>query len=93
MCVLSHVRLFATPGTLARQAPLSIGFPRQEYWSGFRFPSPGDLLDPQTEPKCPVLAGRFFTTAPSGKSLATVKLINFTPEESVNKFKDIKFYE
>ena len=50
----------------AFQAPLSIGFPRQEYWSGLPFPSPEDLPDPRIEPECPALAGRFFTTAPSG---------------------------
>ena len=43
-----------TPWTVARQAPLSMGFPRQEYWSGFPFPSPGDLPDPGTEPTSPV---------------------------------------
>ena len=43
MYVLSHVQLFVTPWTVARQAPLSMGFPRQEYWSGLPFPSPGDL--------------------------------------------------
>ena len=43
---LSHVRLFATRWTVAHQAPLSLGFPRQEYWSGLSFPFPGDLLDP-----------------------------------------------
>ena len=42
---LSRVRLFATPWTVAHQAPLSMGFPRQEYWSGFPFPSPGHLPD------------------------------------------------
>ena len=42
---LSHVRLFATPWTVAHQAPLPMGFPRQEYWSGFPFPSPGHLPD------------------------------------------------
>ena len=41
---------FATPWTLAHQAPLSMGFPRQEYWSGLLFPSPGDLSDPGIEP-------------------------------------------
>ena len=40
---LSHIWLFATPRTVARQAPLSLGFPSQEYWSGLPFPSPGDL--------------------------------------------------
>ena len=44
-----------------------MGFPRQEYWSGFLFPSPGDLLDPGIEPVFPALAGRFFTTEPPGK--------------------------
>ena len=53
----------ATPWTVARQTPLSMGFSRQEYWSGLPFPSPGDLPDPEIEPESPVppaLAGRFF---------------------------------
>ena len=49
--------LFATPRTVAHQAPLSMGFPRQEYWSGLPFPSQGDLPDPGIEPTCPALAG------------------------------------
>ena len=61
-CVLSRVRLFATLWTVARQAPLSMGFPRQEYWGGIPFPSPGDLPDPGIELTAPALAGRFFTT-------------------------------
>ena len=48
--LLSHVRLFATPWTIAYQAPLSMGFSRQEYWSGLPFPSPGDLPDLGIEP-------------------------------------------
>ena len=52
---LSHVRLFVTPWSVAHQAPLSMGFSRQEYWSGLPFPSPGDLPDPGTEPGSPVL--------------------------------------
>ena len=44
-----------------------MGFPRQEHWSGFPFPSPGDLPDPGIEPVFPALAGRFFTTKPAGK--------------------------
>ena len=44
-----------------------MGFPRQEYWSGLLFPSPGDLPDPGIEPATPVLAGGFFTTEPPGK--------------------------
>ena len=50
---LSRVRLFATPWTVARQASLSMGFSRQEYWSGLPFPSPGDLPNPGMEPGSP----------------------------------------
>ena len=57
-----------TPWTVTRQASLSTGFPRQEYWSGLLFPFPGDHLDPVIEPMSPALAGRFFTTEPLGKS-------------------------
>ena len=53
---------FAMPQIVARQAPLSIGFPRQEYWSQLPFPSPGDLPDPGIKPSSPTLAGGFFTT-------------------------------
>ena len=63
----SHVQFFET---VARQAPLSMGFSRQEYWSGLPFPSPGGLPNPETEPTSPVapeLAGGFFTTEPPGK--------------------------
>ena len=62
---LSHAQLFVTPWTVASQAPLSMGFPRQEYWNGLPFPSPGDLPDPgivPESPASPALAGRFFTT-------------------------------
>ena len=61
---------FATLWTVAFQAPLSMGFPRQEYWSGLSFPYPGDLSDPGIEPAsqvAPALAGKFFTTGPPGK--------------------------
>ena len=60
---LSHVYLFVTPWTVAHQAPLSVGFHRQEYWSGLPFPSPGDLPDPGIEPSSPA----FFTTEIPGK--------------------------
>ena len=56
-----------TPWTVAGQAPLPMEFPRQEYWSGLPFPSPGDLSKPGIEPvslTSPALAGRFFTTEP-----------------------------
>ena len=49
--LLSHVQLFATPWTVAYQASLSMGFSRQEHWSGLPFPSPGDLPNPGIEPK------------------------------------------
>ena len=52
----SRVRLCATPWTVARQAPLSLGFSRQEYWSGLPFPPPGDLPDPGIEPLFPASA-------------------------------------
>ena len=51
----SHVRLFATPWTVAHQAPQSMEFSRQEYWSGLSFPSPGDLSDPGIKPRSPSL--------------------------------------
>ena len=55
MKLLSRVRPFATPWTVAYQAPQSMEFSRQEYWSGLPFPSPGDLPDPGTEPGSPAL--------------------------------------
>ena len=51
----SRIRLFVTPWTVARRAPLSMGFSRQAYWSGWPFPSPGDLPDPGIEPAAPEL--------------------------------------
>ena len=59
--MLSRVRLFVTPWTIDPQAPLSMNFSRQEYWSGLPFSSPGDLPDPGIEPDSPALAGGFFT--------------------------------
>ena len=58
---------FAAPWTVAHQAPLSMGFPRQENWDGLPLPSPGDLPDSGIEPTSPALADRFFTTEPPGK--------------------------
>ena len=68
---------FVTPWTVAYQALLSMGFPRQEYWSGLPFPSPGDLPDPGSEPACSYLAGRFFTTELLGNPLVKTLLSKF----------------
>ena len=57
------------------QAPLSMGFSRQEFWSGLPCPPPGDLSDPGIELRSPALADRFFTAEPSGKPLASVEII------------------
>ena len=56
-----------TPWTAVYQAPLFMGFPRQEYWSGLPLPSPGDLPNPGIEPTSPAFAGRFLTKEPPGK--------------------------
>ena len=61
--VLSHARLFATPWTVARQAPLSRKFCRKEKWRGLPFPTPGDLPDPRIKLLSLALAGKFFTTS------------------------------
>ena len=67
-CVLSRIRLSVTPWNVARQAPLSMEFSRQEYWSELPFPLPGDLPNPGIKPMSPVsplLADRFFTSLAS----------------------------
>ena len=61
----------ATPWTVAPQAPLSMVFPRQEYWSGLPFPPPEDLPDPGIEPMSPALADRFFIPEPQEKHIKT----------------------
>ena len=65
--LLSHVPLFATPWTIASQAPLSMEFSRQEYWSGLSFPSPGDLPNLRTEPRSPALQKNSLPTEPPRK--------------------------
>ena len=62
-CMLSYDQLFATPWTVAHQAPLCMGFSRQEYWSRLPCLPPGDLPKPGMEPESPALAGRFVTTS------------------------------
>ena len=73
LSLFSHVWLLATGWTVARQAPLSIGFSRQEYWNGLPFPFPGDLSDPRIEAVslvAPALQVDFYFTAePLGKPI------------------------
>ena len=64
MKLLSRVQLFATPWTVAFQASPSMGFSRQEYWSGLPFPSPGDLPNPGMEPGSPALEADALTSEP-----------------------------
>ena len=67
---LSCVQLFVTPWTVSHQAPLSMEFSRQEYWSGLPFPSPGDLPDPATEllsPASPAFTSRYVIAEYPGK--------------------------
>ena len=61
--------MFETPWTVAHQALLSMGFPRQEWWSELPFPSAGDLPDLGIESESPALTGRFFTVEPLGKPM------------------------
>ena len=68
-----------TPSTVCCQPPLSMGFPRQEYWSGLPFPSLGDLPDPEIEP---CVAGGFFTAEPPGKPKDKVSTVLFQEPSS-----------
>ena len=68
---LSRVRLFAIPWTVANQAPQSIEFSRQEYWSGLPFPSPGDLPNAGIEPGSPTLQAHALPSEPIGKDAAS----------------------
>ena len=81
MCawLLSHVQLFATLWTVACQAPLSMGFSRQEYWSGLPFPPPGDLPDLTLEPMSPASSAlqlNFFPTEAMRKPILSLSLNN-----------------
>ena len=86
MYVLSHSVMSdscTTPWTVAHQAPLSMGFSRQEYWSGLPFPPPGELLDPGIESKSPELTGGFFTTVIPRKQ---IKFTSKCKVISISKF-------
>ena len=79
---LSHVRLFAIPWTVVYQASLSMGFSRQEYWSGLPFPSPGDLSDPGIKLRSPALQADALPCEPPGKPLSkNITNANYTIKE------------
>ena len=85
MC-FSHVQLFVTPWTVAHQASLSVGFSRQESWSGLPFPPPAHLPDPGIEPTFLASAGRLLITEAPGKLmpfyrdiLLSLEAISFLP--------------
>ena len=76
---LSSVRLFATPWTVAHQPPLSMGFSRQEDWSGLPFPSPGHLDNPGIKPGSPALQADALPSEPSGKPIPVYKVEAIAP--------------
>ena len=81
-----------TPWTVILQAPLSVKFPRREYWSRLPFPSPRDLPDPGIEPESSALAGRFFTTEPPGKLLLRPIWRSILLLYPTIKLRGLKFY-
>ena len=83
---LSPIQLFATPWTVAYQAPPSMGFSRQESWSGLSFPSPEDLPDPGIKPRYPTLQADALPFEPPGLKFQ-VKVIFFLPHTILSSFK------
>ena len=73
---------FATPWSVVLPAPLSVGFPRQEYWSGLPFPPPGGLPNPGLEPMSPCIANGFFPTARAGFKSCLCSFLALWPWES-----------
>ena len=94
--ILSHVQLFASPWTAAYQAPLSMGFSRQQYWSGLPFSSPRDLTDPGIEPGSPALQTDALPSEPPGKSsiyiLLLYLILNLFIEEIMPSIQAIRNY-
>ena len=84
---LSCVRLFSTPWTVAHQAPLSVEFSRQEYWSGLPFPSPGSLSDARIKPRPPVLQACLLSELPRKPQLETSQFSNFSSSRHFFKIK------
>ena len=85
VCMLSRVQLSATLWTIAHQAPLSMEFSRQEYWSGLPFPSPGDLSNPGIKPESPALQADSLQSEPTGKPSINSSLKN---EGEIKTFRD-----
>ena len=79
MKLLSCVQLLAAPWTVAYKAPLSMGFSKQEFWSGFPFPSPRDLPDPGIEPGSPALQTESLLSEPSGEGMRFYSKCDFVP--------------
>ena len=88
--LLSRVRLFATPWTVAHQAPPSVGFFRQEYWSGLPFPSPGDLPNPGIEPESPALEAEALSSEPPGKPMNMMLAVAYSCIAFI--IKEMSFY-
>ena len=85
VCEISHVQFFETPRTVGLQAPMSMEFSRQEYWNGLPFPTPGDLPNLGIEPESLALAGRSFTTEPSGKPQNTIHWLEVNPGQLLGR--------
>ena len=74
--LLSRIRLFATPWTVGNQAPLSMEFSRQEYWSGLPYPSPGDLPNLGIKSRSPALQADALPSEPPGMVIMTILIVN-----------------
>ena len=83
---------FATTWSVPRQPPLSMEFPRQEYWSALPFPSPEDLLNPGIEPRSPALAGTSFTTEPQGSPCCVFSLLLILCDHIFRASWKVKFF-
>ena len=89
--VAQSVRLFVTTSTIAHQAPLSMGFSRQEYWSGLPGPPPGDLPNPETEPRSPALQAGSLLPEISTENKSNGNLIKFNSFAKVCLVKAVVF--
>ena len=90
--MLSQVRLFATPRTVAHQAPLCLEFSWQEYWNGQLFPSPGEFPDPRIEPRSPALqADSSLSVPPEKPKVSSNLLIIFPPSREIYMWPTLSF--